>query len=107
MKVHDLKKKMGSLNVIEKRAMRSGDKTILYEKLGLLEEKDIKLYQAKFGLKQEDMDDDEAFAQSLEDKSLIGKKKKMSRFAQFKESKQKEHFVTMKQEFDKQQKMKE
>lgn len=32
---------MGKLTKLEKRAIKSGNKTILYEKLGLLEDKDV------------------------------------------------------------------
>lgn len=53
MLVHDLKKNMGKLSKSEKVAMKKGDKTILYEKLGLLEVKDLKMYQTKFGIKNE------------------------------------------------------
>ncbi len=42
--MHDLKKQVGKLSKAEKIAVRKGDKTVLYEKLGLLEEKDLKLY---------------------------------------------------------------
>jgi len=42
MEIHDLKKSMGKLTKVEKIALRKGDKTILYDKLGLLEEKDLK-----------------------------------------------------------------
>lgn len=44
MLVHDLKKSVPKMTKIEKVATRKGDKTMLYEKLGLLEEKDLKLY---------------------------------------------------------------
>ena len=44
MMVHDMKKAIGKLSKIEKRKLRAGDKTILYEKLGLLEDVDLKLY---------------------------------------------------------------
>jgi hypothetical protein len=47
---------------------------VLYEKLGLLEEKDLKLYQTKFGLKNDQMQTEEELKQNLADKSIIGKK---------------------------------
>lgn len=55
LKVHDMKKAVGKLTRLEKQQLKSGDKTVLYERLGLLEEKDLKLYQSKYGLKSEQM----------------------------------------------------
>jgi hypothetical protein len=37
MVVHDMKKAIGKMSKVEKVAMRKGDKSILYEKLGLVE----------------------------------------------------------------------
>ena len=39
---------MGKLTRLEKSQLKKGDKTILYEKLGLLEEKDLQEKFAKF-----------------------------------------------------------
>jgi hypothetical protein len=39
-----MKKSIGKLSKSEKVNLRKGDKTVLYEKLGLLEEKDLKIY---------------------------------------------------------------
>ena len=55
--MHDIKSKVGKLTRIEKRAIKGGDKSILYERLGLLEEKDLKGYLAKFSMKKEDVID--------------------------------------------------
>ena len=44
LKVHAMKKAVGKLTRLEKQQLKSGDKTVLYERLGLLEEKDLKLY---------------------------------------------------------------
>ena len=52
-KVHDMKKKAGSLTRIEKRKLYGGDKSILYEKLGLVEEQDLEKYRKKFGIKKD------------------------------------------------------
>ena len=52
IQVHDIKSKIGKLTKIEKRAIKSGDKTILYEKLGLLEERDLQSYYSKFGIRK-------------------------------------------------------
>jgi hypothetical protein len=40
------------LSRIEKGKIYSGDKTILYEKLGLIEESDIEKYRKKLGIKK-------------------------------------------------------
>jgi len=48
-----MKKKAGSLTSIEKRKLYGGDKTILYEKLGLIDETDIEKYRKKFGIKKD------------------------------------------------------
>lgn len=48
---------MGKLTRLEKRAIKGGDKSIIYEKLGMLEESDIQAYKGKYGVKEEDLDD--------------------------------------------------
>jgi hypothetical protein len=48
----DKKKGIGRLSRIEKRIMYGGDKTILAEKMGLVEEEDIEKYRKKLGLKK-------------------------------------------------------
>lgn len=52
-RTHEMKKKAGSLTSIEKRKLYGGDKTILYEKLGLIDETDIEKYRKKFGIKKD------------------------------------------------------
>ena len=56
--MHELKHKIGKLTRQEKQAIRGGDKTVLYERLGLLEEKDLKGYYAKFGIKKDQISDE-------------------------------------------------
>jgi hypothetical protein len=67
---------MGSLTSIEKRKLYGGDKTILYEKLGLIDETDIEKYRKKFGIKKgvdmDKIDVDEA----IEKKASEGNYKK-------------------------------
>lgn len=41
VQVSDIKKSIGKLTRFEKSMIKAGDKTILYEKLGLVEEKDL------------------------------------------------------------------
>ena len=51
-KAHDLKKTVKGLSRIEKGKLYSGDKTIMYEKLGLVEESDLERYRKKLGIKK-------------------------------------------------------
>lgn len=55
-KAHDLKKRVHGLSPIEKGKLYSGDKTIMYEKLGLVEESDLEKYRGKLHIKREDLD---------------------------------------------------
>jgi hypothetical protein len=47
-----LKKKVKGLSRIEKGKIYGGDKTIMYEKLGLVEESDLEKYRKKLGIKK-------------------------------------------------------
>ena len=71
----DVKKRIGKLSRLEKSQLKKGDKTILYEKLGLIEEKDLKASMANFGVKQEEMESEADLANTLADKNIIGHKK--------------------------------
>jgi len=71
---------MGKLTRLEKRAIKGGDKSILYEKLGLLEEKDLSSYYTKFGIKKGEVGGHEDLAGELESKSNLGRKGGRSRF---------------------------
>jgi hypothetical protein len=51
-KAHDLKKGVKGLTRIEKGKIYGGDKTIMYEKLGLVEESDLEKYRKKLGIKR-------------------------------------------------------
>jgi hypothetical protein len=95
MVVHDMKKAVGKLTRVEKVALKKGDKTILYEKLGLLEEKDLKLYQTKFGIKNEQMTNEEDLIENLKDKTIISHKRTRSKYHKAREAMGKEHFVSM------------
>lgn len=55
--VSSLKKSVGKLTRLEKSRIKAGDKTILYEKLGLVEEKDLSRLQHQFKIKSADMED--------------------------------------------------
>ena len=52
MKAHELKKNVKKLTRIEKGKLYAGDKTIMYEKLGLVEEADLERYRKKLGIKR-------------------------------------------------------
>lgn len=52
-KIHDMKKKVHRLTNIEKGKIYGGDKTIMYEKLGLVEEEDVEKYRGKIGLNKD------------------------------------------------------
>ena len=66
---------MGKLTRQEKQAIKSGDRSILYERLGLLEEKDLNSYYSKFGIRKEEVADENQLAEELMGKSNIGKKR--------------------------------
>lgn len=51
-RAHELKKGVKGLSRIEKGKIYGGDKTIMYEKLGLVEESDLERYRKKLGLKK-------------------------------------------------------
>lgn len=55
-RVHDLKKQVHGLTRVEKGKLYSGDKTILYDKLGLADEEDLDKYRGKVGIKDPDID---------------------------------------------------
>ena len=57
---------MGKLTRLEKTQLKKGDKTILYEKLGLLEEKDLKAKFAKFKVNQNDMEDQDELIEQVQ-----------------------------------------
>ena len=80
MVVHDMKKAIGKMSKVEKVAMRKGDKSILYEKLGLVEQKDLDLYKSKFGIKAEQMGNEEELKDALEDKSILTARRQRSRY---------------------------
>lgn len=51
-RAHELKKNVKKLTRIEKGKIYGGDKTIMYEKLGLVEESDLERYRKKLGIKK-------------------------------------------------------
>ena len=63
--ISEIKKSVGKLTRLEKSRIKAGDKTILYEKLGLVEEKDLHALQSKFSLKKEDLEDEEHLSEVI------------------------------------------
>lgn len=78
--VHDLKKAVGKLSKSEKVSLRKGDKSVLYEKLGLIEEKDLKAYQSKFGIDNDQMKSEQDLVENLKDKHMISEKRQKSKY---------------------------
>eukprot|EP00347_Sterkiella_histriomuscorum_P003228 403365101 len=63
----DMKKKIKGLTRMEKRKMYGGDKSIMYEKIGLVEESDIDKYRKKLGIKKNVTDLVSKDAEDVED----------------------------------------
>lgn len=79
-------KKLKGLSRMEKRKMYGGDKSILYEKIGMVEESDVEKYRIKLGIKKgvdlltKDIDDIEVLVEEATAAQMIGedgKKKKV------------------------------
>ncbi len=104
IQVHDIKHSIGKLTKMEKQAIKGGDKSVLYEKLGLLEEKDLKNYYAKFGIKKGEIVDEKELQEELLTKTALGKRRSRSRYAKRKEALQKEHFVNIYHDLEEQKK---
>ena len=49
----DIKKGMEKLSRMEKRKFYGGDRTIMYAKLGMIEESDVEKYRKKMGIKKD------------------------------------------------------
>jgi hypothetical protein len=97
-KHHELQKKKGKLSRIEKRKLYGGDKTILYEKLGLIEESDIEKYRKKLGIKK-DVDLETADIDALLEDTVVTKGKKMSRLTRLKKEFDKTEFKKILSDF--------
>lgn len=84
----EIKKKMKGLTRLEKRKLYGGDKTIMYEKMGLVEESDIEKYRKKLGIKKgidlttKDAEEVEAIVEEAANAQMMenGKKKKVNFF---------------------------
>ena len=61
----------------------------------MVEKADIQKWQSKFGLKDDDLEDIETLAESLQDKTILGKKKSRSRYHKRREQTKKDHLMAM------------
>ena len=81
---------------------------MLYERLGLLEEKDLQGYLTKFSVKRNEVHDGASLAEQLEGKSQLGKKKLARKgFAYRKELAAKEHLVNMYKDIEEEKRLRE
>ena len=69
----EIKSKIGKLTRWEKRRIKAGDKTILYQRLGIAEDQDINRLKKKFGVKSKL--DEQNIEEILDERSNIGKRK--------------------------------
>lgn len=76
----EIKKSIGKLTRWEKRRIKAGDKTILYQRLGIAEEQDINRLKKRFGV--EGKLAEENISEVLEGKSNIGKRKSRRKLLQ-------------------------
>lgn len=69
----ELKKSIGKLSKFEKRRIKAGDKTVIFHKLGIIEEEDINKLKRKFGIKTKE--DENNIDEILDSKSNVGRRK--------------------------------
>ena len=50
----EIKKKIGKLTRFEKRRWKAGDKTVLFQKLGIADDNDLDKLKKRFKIKNED-----------------------------------------------------
>jgi len=75
----EIKKSIGKLTRQEKRRIKAGDKTILFQRLGIAEEEDIDKLKRRFGVKTKA--DEENIDEVLENASNLGRKKSRRKVA--------------------------
>lgn len=69
----EIKKSIGKLTRWEKRRIKAGDKTLLYQRLGIAEEQDIDRLKKRFGV--EGKLEEQNIEEVLEGKTNIGRKR--------------------------------
>ena len=82
----EIKSKIGKLTRWEKRRIKAGDKTILFQRLGIAEEEDINRLKKKFGVKSKM--DEQNIDEILDERSNIGKRKSRRKIMQENEQKE-------------------
>jgi hypothetical protein len=88
-------KKGVKLTRIERSKIRAGDKSILYEKMGLTEEHDLQALRSKFKISDEDLENEEALHEKLAGAEVLGQKKSRSRFHNRRIDNEKAHLEAM------------
>lgn len=88
-----VKKSIGSLTRQEKRKLKSGDKSVLFSKLGIASEADINRLKREFGISGEIELDHNNIDQVLEGATKLGRKR--SRFRLRNEAEDKERMKAM------------
>lgn len=69
----EIKKSIGKLTRWEKRRIKAGDKTLLYQRLGIAEEQDIDRLKKRFGV--EGKLEEQNIEEVLEGKTNIGRRR--------------------------------
>ena len=82
----EIKSKIGKLTRWEKRRIKAGDKTILFQRLGIAEDQDINRLKKKFGIKSKL--DEQNIEEILDERSNIGKRKSRRKILQENEQKE-------------------
>jgi len=96
--MQEMKKKVKGLTRMEKRKLYGGDKTIMYEKMGLVEESDIEKYRKKLGLSK----DIDLLSLDIDDLELLLEEKAVEEGGGFK-SKRNSIFKTRLKNFNKEE----
>lgn len=76
----EIKKSIGKLTKWEKRRIKAGDKTLLFQRLGIAEDEDIEKLKKRFGVKTKV--DEQNIDEVLESKSNIGRRRSRRKLAQ-------------------------
>jgi len=75
----EIKRSIGKLTRQEKRRIKAGDKTVLFQRLGIAEEEDIDKLKRRFGVKSKA--DEENIDEVLENRTNIGRKRSRRKVA--------------------------
>jgi len=75
----EIKKSIGKLTRMEKRRIKAGDKTVIFQRLGIAEEEDIDRLKRRFGVKSKQ--DEQNIDEILESATNLGKKRSRRKVA--------------------------